>query len=177
MPRVFTVAAATVIASVSLGCTDSTGPVPAAATYAKSDRGCPGGPYKIPLGGNHSPSNLGDLRKDGSGGTDVSCRVRAQSDSVTVFGQVEADDQSFLVKNGTLTGSAEQGYEGKADIAFYHPDVLNRVAGTGCSLSISTSQEVADGRVWSSFACANATIGSTQQTCDFSGSFAFENCD
>jgi len=137
---------------------------------------CGTGPYLIPANGNPTTeTTVGTRVEDGKSGADVACSVRKSGSGYSIRGSIKQGSSFFV--NGQVAQTGEGTYSGTGSITFYAP-AADTVSSNTCTITVSTVQEIGEGKVWASATCTNSRAGSSAGTsCDFGASFIFENCE
>ena len=174
-------------AVTTIGCSDSP-PTPAqGASHVvlqfNSTTACPvsgTNSWSIPRGSLTNSTTVGSQIVDGSGGSSVSCTVRAAGGGFAVSGALAAGSFSFSVSAGSLSpGSSGNAFEGTANISQYAGDILMTMKGTDCRITVSQTQgaQIGPGKIWADFDCPtfNPTSASSGG-CAANGTFVFGNC-
>ena len=173
--------AVALLAYGTIGCTDS--PSPAAkggSHFAITSGGCnvqTG--FPIPAEGQPTSStHLGSRVEDGKNGAAVDCRVVSSGDGFAFNGSVQAGSRAFTII-GNVAPVDTGGFSGTGTVWHTDPNspALNSDDGA-CTVTISPTQDIAPGRVWGSFQCAEVSANNQPDVaCRAEGSFVFENCD
>jgi hypothetical protein len=120
----------------------------------------------------------GDRITDGKNG-DVDCSVTKSGSGYRIHGELEEGATSFAL-DGTVVDAGDGSYRTEGDTGssgFYHPNSGNIYSVT-CSVEILPSQEVGTGKAWGNYSCTQSTKeGVPGFSCNFEGSFIFENCN
>ncbi len=140
--------------------------------------GCGPGPYVIPTGGTPTSERVaGDRITDGDSG-DVDCSVTKSGGGYKIRGSLEEGATSFAI-SGTVVEIDSGIYQSETSgaVGFYHPNSGN-ISSETCTLEVLQNQEIATGKVWGNFDCTNSIKEANPGlSCNFEGSFIFENCN
>ncbi len=164
-------------------CSPSPGPeARGAMRVSPYSAGCGSGPYLIPSTGTiTNEQTAGDRITDGKAG-DVDCGVTQSGGGYHIHGELEQDRTSFTIDGIVVEDPANPGQYQTAGAtgfgAFYAPSSGNIYSST-CTLTVLPHQDVATGRVWGNYRCTQSTKEGDAGgfSCNFEGSFIFENCN
>jgi hypothetical protein len=107
---------------------------------------------------------------------DVRCQVSSQGDGFSITGVIEQGTGAFMVDG--IVAPAGNGYSGLGTIAQLDGATSLNLSSAldACELTVLPNQDIAEGRVWGNFDCAEVS-NRTDPGCPAQGSFVFENCD
>ena len=135
--------------------------------------------WSIPEGSLTNSTNVGSQIVDGSGGSSVSCTVRAAGGGFSVSGSLATPNFSFSVSAGSLSpGSSGNAFEGTANISQYAGDILMTLQGTDCKITVSQTQgaQIGPGKIWADFDCNFSVVATCICSCPAQGTFVLGNC-
>jgi hypothetical protein len=180
-PRSIGLSALAPLAVALIGCTDSPTPPSKGGSSFMTDGCNVTTGLTIPSGGQPtSQSYLGARVEDGKGGADVDCDVGKEGSGYRIQATAQEGNRSFTV-TAMLAQSSEEGqkYSGLGTVyQFDGTQSVNLQSDTDtCSITVLDNQDIANGRVWGNFDCANVhPPRSPGVQCAAHGSFVFENC-